>query len=86
MPLSRFNMKPIFLLPLLLAGCATFSADSGFDAVEKTTQKFIKQKPVWANNDAQKQAATEQLKSLLANQLSVNDAVQIALINNAHFH
>ena len=83
MPLSRFNMKPIFLLPLLLAGCATFSADGGFDAVEKTTQKFIKQKLVWANNDAQKQAATEQLKSLLAMPLSVDDAVQIALINNA---
>ena len=83
MLLSRFNMKPIFLLPLLLVGCATFSADGGFDAVEKTTQKSIKQKPVWANNDAQKLAVAEQLAALLADPLSVNEAVQIALINNA---
>jgi outer membrane protein TolC len=83
MPLYRFIIKPIFLLPLLLVGCATFSTDGGFGAVEKTTQKFIIQKPVWVNNDAQKQAVESQLKSLLAKPLSVGDAVQIALINNA---
>ncbi len=78
------KLKPIvLLLPLLLASCATFSPDGGFNSVEKTTQNYIKQKPIWANSDAQKQAAAEQLKALLAQPLSVNDAVQIALINNA---
>jgi outer membrane protein TolC len=84
MPLSRFNIKSLaILMSLLLAGCATFSADGGFGVVEKSTQQYIKQKPIWANTDAQKQAAAEQLKSLLAQPLTVNDAVQIALINNA---
>ena len=73
----------VLLLPIILSGCATFSADGGFGAVEKTTQTYIKQKPIWANSEAQKQAAAEQLAALLARPLSVNDAVQIALINNA---
>ena len=78
------KIKPIvLLLPLILSGCATFSPDGGFEAIEKTTQNYIKQKPIWTNSDTQKTAAAEQLKTLLAKPLSVNDAVQIALINNA---
>ena len=78
------KLKPVvILLPLLLASCATFSPDGGFGAVGKSTQNYIKQKPIWANSEAQKQAAAEQLKALLAKPLSVGDAVQIALINNA---
>ena len=78
------KIRPIvLLLPLLLTGCATFSADGGFGAVEKSTQQYIKQKPIWTNTDAQKQSATDQLAALLSQPLSVNDAVQIALINNA---
>ena len=73
----------ILLLPLMLSGCATFSTDGGFGVVEKSTQNYIKQKPIWANSEAQQQAAAEQLAALLAKPLSVNDAVQIALINNA---
>jgi outer membrane protein TolC len=79
------KLKPAaLLLPFLLASCATFSPDGGFGAVEKSTQNYIKQKPIWANSEAQKQAATTQLATLLAQPLSVNDAVQIALINNAN--
>ena len=78
------KIKPIILLlPLILSGCATFSPDGGFGVVEKSTQNYIKQKPIWANSEAQQQAAAEQLAALLAKPLSVNDAVQIALINNA---
>jgi outer membrane protein TolC len=73
----------VLLLPLLLPSCATFSPDGGFNNVEKSTQNYIKQKPIWANSEAQKQAAATQLKALLAQPLSVADAVQIALINNA---
>ena len=78
------KLKPVaLLLPCLLASCASFSPDGGFAMVEKTTQNYLKQKVIWANTDSQKQAATQQLKSLLAKPLSVGDAVQIALINNA---
>ena len=81
---NLMKIKLIFLiLPLILSGCTTFSADGGFGTVEKSTQDYIKQKPIWANTDAQKQSAADQLAALLAQPLVVNDAVQIALINNA---
>ena len=81
---NLMKIKLIFLiLPLILSGCTTFSADGGFGTVEKSTQDYIKQKPIWANTDAQKQSAADQLAALLAQPLGVNDAVQIALINNA---
>jgi outer membrane protein TolC len=84
MKLSKKLKPAALLLPLLLAGCATFSPDGGFNGVEKTTQNYIKQKPIWAKTEAQKQATAEQLEVLLAAPLSVGDAVQIALINNAN--
>lgn len=80
---NQLKLKPlVILLPLLLASCATFSPDGGFNSVEKTTQNYIKQKPIWANSDAQKQAASQQISALLAKPLSADDAVQVALLNN----
>jgi hypothetical protein len=53
---NKLKMKPaVLLLPLLLASCATFSQDGGFNHVEKTTQSYIKQKPIWANTRNRRQ-------------------------------
>lgn len=80
---NQFNLKPLVaLLPILLANCTTFSPDGGFFNVEKTTQNYIKQKPVWTDTAEQKQAVTKQVTALLAKPLSVDDAVQVALLNN----
>ena len=80
---SQLKMKPLgLLLPLVLASCATFSHDGGFNSVERTTQNYIKQKPIWANTTEQKQAAAQQVSALLAKPLSADDAVQVALLNN----
>lgn len=80
---NQLKMKPlVLLLPLVLASCATFSPDGGFNNVEKTTQNYIKQKPIWATTAEQQQAAGQQVAALLAKPLSVDDAVQIALLNN----
>jgi outer membrane protein TolC len=70
------------LLPLLLAGCSTFSPDGGFGNVEKATQSYIKQKPVWANSEVQKTANMQQVTALLDKPLSLDAAVQVALLNN----
>ncbi len=80
---NQLHVKPLLaLLPVLLASCATFSPDGGFNNVEKTTQHFIKQKPMWATTIEQKEAATRQVNGLLTQPLSENDAVQVALLNN----
>ncbi len=80
---NQLHVKPLLaLLPVLLASCATFSPDGGFNNVEKTTQHYIKQKPMWATTVEQKEAATRQVNGLLAQPLSENGAVQVALLNN----
>jgi outer membrane protein TolC len=80
------NLSKLVIVMLIssLASCTTFSSDGGFSAVEATTQQHIKQKPIWANSDALIKENAAQVKSLLANPLSLDDAVQIALINNAN--
>ena len=73
---NQLKMKPLLLLlPLVLASCATFSLDGGFNSVEKATQNYIKQKPIWANTTEQKQAASQQVSALLTKPLSAYDAV-----------
>lgn len=68
---------------LALTSCATFSDDNGFTAVKNTTQKYIKQKPAWANTSALKAENTDQVSTLLDNPLNQESAVQVALLNNA---
>lgn len=44
---ATHHKRYFFLLSLLsLSGCATFSQDGGFNAVQKTTQQYIQQTPV----------------------------------------
>ncbi len=76
--------RRVMLLSLsgVLAGCASFSGDGGFDAVstlttERTGQpvRFVKPGPAF---DTQLEAVTQ----LLAKPLSADSAVQIAWLNN----
>jgi outer membrane protein TolC len=63
-------------------GCATFSKDGGFGAVQDTAQKHIKQEVVWPKTEGEKNKVTERVNELLSKRLDVEQAVQIALFNN----
>ena len=39
---------------VLLAGCASFSADGGFDAVRQSAGKHLEQDVQWARSDAER--------------------------------
>jgi outer membrane protein TolC len=78
-----FNKSFIGLFILSLTGCATFSKDGGFSDVQSSTQQYIKQKPVWANTDALKTENAEEVSEILKKPLTQEDAVQVALLNNA---
>ena len=65
-----------------LGGCATFSKDGGFGAVQDATQKHIKQEVVWPKTEAEQNKIDERVKALLAQRMDVEKAVQIALFNN----
>ena len=66
----------------LLAGCATFSPDGGFGPVQSATQSRIQKDVVWARDDATAKQTQQRVDALLAQPLSADDAVQIALLNN----
>ena len=70
------------LLSLGLAGCATFSNDGGFTEVERITKDRIGTDVKWARTESDQDAITKRVAELLSKPLSVDDAVQIALLNN----
>jgi len=84
-PSSR--RQPIKLLASIvavttLAGCATFSNDGGFGSVEQITRERLNKDVKWARNDTERSALQMRVGELLANPLSIDDAIQVALYNN----
>src|SRR5688500_2598686 len=67
---------------LLLAGCASFSPDGGFNAVEQTAKERLDKQLVWARSPEQQQRIDTRVAELLKRPLSADDAVQLALLNN----
>ena len=66
----------------VLGGCATFSKDGGFGAVQENTQKYIKQELVWPKTESEKNKVSERVNELVSKRLNVEQAVQVALLNN----
>ena len=67
---------------LILGGCAGFSRDGGYNLVESTAKERLDKEVKWIRSDADADNVQATVKKLLANPLSVEDAVQIALLNN----
>ncbi len=66
----------------LLAGCASVSRDAGFSEVQRTVAARIDKKAVWKRGTAEDAEVAAAVRSMLADSLSVDEAVQIALLNN----
>jgi outer membrane protein TolC len=71
------------LCALAVASCAQFSRDGGFDEVASATRLRIGTEVRWARTPEEHAKSDRQLADLLQRPLSVNDAVQIALLGNA---
>lgn len=71
------------LAALLLGGCATLSSDGGFRAVESAVrERGVTQDVQWMKDEADVSRVQAAVKKLLTQQLTVDSAVQIALLNN----
>ncbi|MDO9286906.1 MAG: TolC family protein [Aquabacterium sp.] len=66
----------------VLGGCASLTPNGGFGAVERTTKERIGKDLHWARGDADLDTIAKRVAELLAKPLTVDDAVQIALLNN----
>ena len=78
----RPRMLAVALGVLLLGGCATFSADGGFNSVETVAKERIDKDATWVRADGDADTVQTTVRKLLASPLSVDDAVQVALLNN----
>ena len=66
----------------LLAGCASISPDSGFGGVEQSAKQRLGKDLRWSRSEADQAAINQRVAALLAQPLSTDDAVQLALLNN----
>jgi outer membrane protein TolC len=76
-------MKAIALVGLVLvSGCTSFSQDGGFGAVERAVAERGAGEAKWLRSADESNSAATRVKELLAQPLSAEAAVQIALLNN----
>lgn len=81
---APLRLTGLAALVLVLTGCASLSPDGGFGEVEKATAERIGA-PVqlaWARQPDDLDRIAQRVDELLGKPLFMNDAVQIALLNN----
>lgn len=72
----------VVLAAVLLAGCATFSEDGGFGAVQRAVKERTGKEVRWVRSDDEANSVRARTRELLAGPLSADDAAQLALLNN----
>jgi outer membrane protein TolC len=70
------------LASLLLAGCASFSSDGGFNAVASAAKDRLGKDLLFIKTGADREEVAKRTRALVAKPLTMDDAVQIALLNN----
>jgi len=78
------SVRPIALAVsvVFLGGCASFSQDGGFSKVSTLTKERIGKEVQRPNPNSPEGAVDTTIRPILAKQLTVDDAVTIALLNN----
>ena len=67
---------------LALAGCASFSHDGGFDSVAQATRAHLGKEILWPRTDGERAKTGARVAELLAHPLSIDAAIQVALLSN----
>lgn len=70
------------LAGLALAGCASFSPDGGFAAVDRMAAERIGRQPTYQRTAEPSEAVQARVAELLAQPLDADGAVELALLNN----
>ena len=85
---ARLRSPSWLALPALLAsaawlgGCASFSPDGGFATVEQTAKDRLGKDLRWSRTSADQDSIDQRVAELLTRPLTMDDAVQVALLNN----
>jgi len=82
-PMSTPRFALLATTIALLGGCATFSQDGGFGAVETAArERGVKQEIRWIKSNEDADQVREAIRKLLAEPLTADSAVQVSLLNN----
>jgi outer membrane protein TolC len=76
------QLAALLLGSLTLNGCASFSKDGGFDTVAASARTALGKNLTWPRTAAERSKRDAEVAGLLAQPLGVEDAVQLALLNN----
>jgi outer membrane protein TolC len=81
---ARGRSIMVALAAVGLSGCASFSPDGGFSAVQKAAGEHLgpSVKLEWARQPEDKDRIEQRVAGLLSKPLGMDDAVQLALLNN----
>jgi outer membrane protein TolC len=82
MAVPRAPVMAILCAALAQGGCAGFSKDGGFAPVAAQTRARLNQEVRWTRTADEEAKSGAQVAALLTHELIVDDAVQIALLNN----
>ncbi len=81
-PARPLRSGALLAMAAVVGGCASFSPDGGFGSVQQTAKDRLGKDLVIAKSDADQDAIARRVGELMAKPLMVDDAVQIALLNN----
>jgi outer membrane protein TolC len=80
--LAQTRVACIAVAAILLTGCTTFSNDGGFGAVSTTASQRLGNDAVYVKTDEDREAVFKRTRELLSKPLDMDNAVQLALLNN----
>ncbi|MGF6744117.1 TolC family protein [Paraburkholderia atlantica] len=80
--LAHRRATSIAIATLFMAGCTTFSKDGGFNTVSSTASERLGKEVVYVKTDEDREAVFRRTQELLSKPLGMDDAVQVALLNN----
>ena len=80
--LLRRNAGWLFALLIFVSGCTTVAMNAGFDDVRGTVEERSAIKIFWNNDTGLDKEAADKVDALLRAKLSVDEAVQVALLHN----
>ena len=78
----RQRLLALVIATTIFSGCASFSPDGGFNAVEQTARDRLGKDLHWSRTEADQDRIHQRVATLLAKPLTVDSAVQVALLNN----
>jgi len=79
---SKTKLAALGVVILFLSGCASFSEDASFGMIEQTAADKLGKDVRWTRTEAERSEVEQRVAQLLAEPLTMDNAVQIALLNN----